>query len=305
MIKSIRPIIIFYFSWIFISLLGYLLSAYFPQQSLLFKYALMSGFKLFGVIILLIITTYFLIYQEPYFQRQSRIRIKLITLFLGVELIFIFVVRFTGQLNLITAIIGSANLIVFSLLIGTWLVYPLKRISDLIPLCLVMSFADIYSVFIGPSKSFSYNISEFYQGGMKGLPPFSDFLLIKFPVVGSTLPYPIIGVVDWLIIAFLSAAVLKFKFSDNLVGKSIASICKTKRYSPYLPISVVGLLFAILISNFTGIFVPVLPVIAGFFVLYLVFFIPEARQLSRSDWMLILSFLLLFFVIGLLHKSFL
>ena len=261
--------------------------------------------KLFGVIILLIITTYFLIYQEPYFQRQSRIRIKLITLFLGVELIFIFVVRFTGQLNLITAIIGSANLIVFSLLIGTWLVYPLKRISDLIPLCLVMSFADIYSVFIGPSKSFSYNISEFYQGGIKGMPPFIDFLLIKFPVVGSTLPYPIIGVVDWLIIAFLSAAVLKFKFSDNLVGKSIASICKTKRYSPYLPISVVGLLFAILISNYTGIFVPALPVIAGFFVLYLVFFIPEARQLSRSDWMLILSFLLLFFVIGLLHKSFL
>ncbi len=303
MIKSIRPTIILYFSWIIISLLAYTLSMAIPQGHGLFAYIFLAGFKLLSILVLMIITTCFLVFQEDHLQTQPKLRILLMLLFACIEMVLIISIRFSGRLTLIPAIMVSANLIVFALLIGSWLTHPLKRVVDLILLCYVMSLADVYSVFIGPSKTFTHRISDFYKGGMQGTPPASDFLLIKFPVAGSSLPYPLFGVSDWLIIVFFSAAVLKFKLHDNLIGKSVASIHQAKRFSPYLPISVVGLVFAILLSSLTHIFLPALPLIAGFFIVYLVIRFPESRQLNRSDWKIILLFSLFFFIIAMIHKT--
>lgn len=303
MIRPIRPMIILYFSWIIISLLAYLLSLVMPHNHGLYTPFFWVAFKLLGLLVLLIMMTFYLIFQEEHIQRQPGLRLILTVIFVCIEILLVVSIRFSGQLTLMTSILVSANLIVFSLLIGGWLVHSLKRVVDLILLCFVMSLADLYSVFIGPSKSFAHNISKFYTGGMPGIPPFSDFLLIKFPATGSHLPYPLFGVSDWLIIVFLSAAVLKFNLSDNLIGKSIASMHQAKRFSPYLPVSVVGLVFAVLLANLTHIFLPALPLIAGFFIVYLLIRFPESRQLKPSDWKIILLFSLFFFVIAMIHKS--
>ena len=95
------------------------------------------------------------------------------------------IVVFTGiKNNYITGVL-TANLIVFAAVFGNWLASPLKRPAELVPLCLVVALSDIFSVFAGPTKQFAGTISQYYEGGMEGIPPLVDFILVKMPLPGQ------------------------------------------------------------------------------------------------------------------------
>ena len=181
--------------------------------------------------------------------------------------------------------LNTANLIVFAILLGSWITAPLKRPAEMVPLCTVVTLADLFSVFKGPSREIIESLTDYYETGMVGPPPVADFLLLKITVPGIGQSMPVFGVSDWIIIAFFSAAAFKFGFNDNLAGKSITDMQSHRRIAFYLPVSVLGLFFAVLTAQALGIFIPALPVVVTFFMLDMMIRCPDARKISRSDWL--------------------
>ena len=181
--------------------------------------------------------------------------------------------------------LNTANLIVFAILLGSWITAPLKRPAEMVPLCAVVTLADLFSVFKGPSREIIESLTVYYETGMVGPPPVADFLLLKITVPGIGESMPVFGVSDWIIIAFFSAAAVKFGFNDNLAGKSITDMQSHRRIAFYLPGSVLGLFLAVLTAQSLGVFIPALPVVVTFFMLDMMIRCPDARKISRSDWL--------------------
>ena len=152
---------------------------------------------------------------------------------------------------------GTANLLLLAMVVGSWMTTALSRPAELVPVCLVMSLVDIFSVSRGPSRFIAGRIEEFYLKGREGLPPVGDFLLIKMTLPGGTAAFPVFGVSDWIIVAFLALAA--------------------------------ALLLAVLLAQFTGVFLPALPFISVLFLAFLFVRYPASRQLLRTDWMLVLT----------------
>jgi len=245
---------------------------------------------LFFIVLASILTAIFVVYGEWYLQNLPGHRLFCISFVLAVGVgLFIFV-RQTGNIRSIVFIIGSANLLVFANLIGTWIVTPLKRPAELVPVCIVMSLADLFSLTSGPTKRIAGSIEMYYEGAMEGQPPAWDFLLVKIVVPGFDKLLPVFGVSDWIMVAFLSAAVVKFGMNDNLAGKSLGDMVKNGRLSVYLPVAALGLATAILVAQVFCVFLPALPIIALFFLTYILIRYPQARRLERYDWILMLLF---------------
>jgi hypothetical protein len=175
--------------------------------------------------------------------------------------------------NLISAL-HSANLLFMACLLGHWLVIALKRPAELIPLCLVMSLVDLYSVFKGPTKTLTGSLSSYYGSSQSGSPPIIDYLLVKFPMPGQAGLLPIFGVSDWVIIALLSAAAAKFDMRDNLFGE---------RALPFVSVAVVGLLMSITLAREAGLYLPALPLIALSFLTLMVFRHPQILRLTGNE----------------------
>ncbi|RJP45717.1 MAG: hypothetical protein C4548_04285 [Desulfobacteraceae bacterium] len=181
--------------------------------------------------------------------------------------------------------LNTANLIVFANLLGSWITAPLKRPAEMVPLCAVVTLADLFSVFKGPSRKIIESLTVYYETGMVGPPPVADFLLLKITVPGIGESMPVFGVSDWIIIAFFSAAAVKFGFNDNLAGKSITDMQSHRRIGFYLPVSVIGLFLAVLAAQALGVFIPALPVVVTFYMLDMMIRCPDARKIKRSDWL--------------------
>lgn len=211
---------------------------------------------------------------EPQLQQSQLLRIG--GLFAGLLLsagIYILVAKLALRSDLISAF-HTANLLFLACLLGHWLVIPLKRPAELVPLCLVMSLVDIYSVFKGPTKSLTNDLSNYYSSGQSGAPPFIDYILVKFPMPGQAGLQPVFGISDWILIAMLSAAAAKFGMSDNLFGR---------RSLPYLSVAVIGLIISIMLAREANLYLPALPLVALFFLSMMAFRHPEIRQLTRNE----------------------
>lgn len=185
---------------------------------------------------------------------------------------------------------GTANLLVFACLCATWMTSTLKKPSELVPVCAVVALADMFSVLAGPTRHIAETIASYYEKGMEGPPPFTDFILIKIAVPGIAVPMPLFGVSDWIILAFLSAAMLRFGLNDSVAGGGIGVIKQKKRLGFYFPVAALGLLTAVLSAQFTGMFLPALPVMVLFFLAFSLWRHEPMRRLSRKEWVLICGF---------------
>ncbi|MEP0813796.1 MAG: hypothetical protein HRF49_03910 [bacterium] len=198
--------------------------------------------------------------------------------------------RVIGRLEPVAANIGTANLLTIAILLGTWIVAPLKRASELVPVAIVMTLADVYSVFMGPSSKIAESLGKFYRGGMAGPPPPADFLLVKLILPGSAVPAPAFGVADWIFVAFLTAAAARFGFDDNLIGPGLFEL-ERKRLRPFvLPVAALALFAAVAAANVLGYPIPALPIVAGAFMSYVLVKYPDARRLTKSDWIATAAF---------------
>lgn len=256
----------------------------------LFHHVILPLSTVFFILLASLSTAVFMVYAEPSLKRNRVLHhfAVLFTVALGVGL-FMFV-RHTGNTGAVLFIIASANLIVFANLIGTIIVTPLERPAELILLCVVMSLVDIFSVFAGPTKWLAESVKQFYESGMTGEVPIGDFLIVKIAVPGLGQLVPVFGIADWIIVSFFSAAVVKFGIKDNLFGQGLEVMVKNKRFSMYFPMASLGLAIAVLSAQALGLFLPALPVIAFVFLAYLLARYPDARKLTKKDWILILAF---------------
>jgi hypothetical protein len=245
-------------------------------------------FALIFIVILSMACALFTLYQEPFFLRFPGLRRIMVlgSLTLGAGLALL--LRHTGIHREVFFVLASANLVVFALLLGNFLVSGLNRPSELVPVCLVMSAADLLSVFAGPSKQMIEGIDVFYRDGRIGPVPWSDFLLVKIAVPGVDHLLPVFGVADVVILAFLIAAAHKFKLNDNLLGRGLAEMAGCRRFALWFPVAAAGLAFALLAAHGLNMFLPALPVIALFFLAYTLPRHPQMRQLRRTEWAVVL-----------------
>lgn len=181
-------------------------------------------------------------------------------------------------------LLNTAHLLVMGNVLGGWLVSPLRRMSELIPLGAVLLMADLFSVFRGPSKEIAKTLEEFYKSGMTGSAPLVDFIILRIPVPGAAHLMPVFGVSDWIAVAFLSAAAFRFGVPDNLVGPGPR---ENEPVALFFPAASAGLLAALVLAWTIGGFIPALPVVVVAFVLVTALRCPACLKPTGEDWKLL------------------
>ncbi len=276
-----------YFFWIVVSL-ALLITGYWLQDQDFFPVGIIGASVFFHICLAALATAFFMVYAMESLRARHLLRGG----FMGFCLVLTGMIYFwfrqmePGALWMIwlLKILNTANLIVFANLLGSWITAPLKRPAELVPVCVVMVLADMFSVFRGPSREIIESLTIYYETGMVGPPPVGDFLLFKIAVPGFNHLMPVFGVSDWIIIAFFSAAAVKFGFRDSIVGQNITDMMWKGRLSFYFPISALGLFIAVQAAHLMNVFLPALPLVVFCFMFLTMMRHPETRRLSRFDW---------------------
>ena len=136
-----------------------------------------------------------------------------------------------------------------------------KRLWEIVPVCIVMALADFASWLAGPTAGFAEQIQRYYLRP-EGPPPLVDMVLVKFALPAAGGVSPVFGVSDWIMVVFFAIVARRYQVNDNLVGAPGEALARKGKIGAYLPVSVVALLIAIVIAQSTGLFVPALPLIA-------------------------------------------
>jgi len=245
------------------------------------------------IVILSIACAVFTLYQEPWFIRFPGVRRLTLLISLALATGLVLLLRHTEIQREVFLALASANLVVFALLVGNFLVSGLHRPSELVPVCIVMSAADLLSVFAGPSKLIIETIDVYYRDGQVGAVPWVDFLLVKIAVPGASQLLPVFGVADVVILAFLIAAAHKFRLDDNLLGCGLDEMKARRRLSLWFPAAAAGLAVALLAAHGFNLFLPALPVIALCFLGYTLPRHPAMRLLQKTEWVVVVTGLVL------------
>ena len=214
---------------------------------------------------------------------KAKFKLPAIAISASIQIALFVYARFIGGVSEAVAIVSSANLVFFAILLGSTIVFPLKRAAELVPVCVVMALADLFSVVSGPTKAIVREVAKFYEGGMTGKVPFGDFLLVKIGLPGYEILVPVIGVADFVMLAFLCAAALKFGMNDNLAGPGIAKIADSGRAYIYIPVAIIGLIAALAAAQLTGVPIPALILLAAVFLTFALTCHPATRRMTPSD----------------------
>ncbi|PIE58191.1 MAG: hypothetical protein CSA33_04590 [Desulfobulbus propionicus] len=263
---SILHISTFYSSWVLSSLLLHQVGRWLPAV------IAPAMAYLFLLVLLLNLSYLSRLYQvrlEPLFQQHLPLRLLCLAsctlLFIGG---YVVAAGLGAQSAPLTAL-HTANLLFFACVLGHWLTTPLKRPAELVPLCLIMTLVDAYSVFQGPTRQLTSTLTAHYTSGQPGPPPLVDFILVKLPFPAQISLMPAFGISDWIVIAMFSGAAAKFGLHDNLLH----------RYGGlYFPVSAVGLVAAIIAAREFNLYLPALPLIAACFLAIPAYTSPRALR---------------------------
>jgi hypothetical protein len=158
-------------------------------------------------------------------------------------------------------VVKSGLLLLVATLIGAALARYIRRLWEIVPICIAMTLADFSSWLYGPTAVFTRQIEQYYRAP-EGAPPLIDMLLIKLVFPGSTALLPVFGISDWIMVVFFALVACRHRVNDNLVGAAGEALARQGRIGRYLPVSVVALLVALQLAQTTGLFIPALPLIA-------------------------------------------
>jgi len=159
------------------------------------------------------------------------------------------------------ATLQSGLLLLTGTLVGAALARYVKRLWELIPVCLAMTLADFVSWGFGPTAVFSEQIKQHYLDPT-GPPPLVDMILVKLALPGSSGLAPVFGVSDWIMVVFFAIVAHRHSINDNLLGPAGETLARQRQIGRYLPVSLLALTGAILLAQVSGLFLPALPVIA-------------------------------------------
>lgn len=186
--------------------------------------------------------------------------------------------------------LGGLGLILLALPVGYWIGDRMEKVTNLIPLAVAMSGADIFSVYQGPSRSVSQGITSYnsqivnklHELGPQATPeqveqataairaPLGDYLVVHMPVPGTHMTQPVLGIGDFIVLAFLFRAAWVHRLSPP--GVFFAGLG--------------SVLAALVLSTITGKALPALPLIALGVVGYLWLSTPRLRKLDRQEVLL-------------------
>jgi hypothetical protein len=144
---------------------------------------------------------------------------------------------------------------------GAALARYIHRLWEIVPICVVMTLADLASWRYGPTAAFTVQIQE-YRLAPTGPPPLVDMILIKLAFPGTTTLAPLFGISDWIMVVFFAIVARRHGVNDNLLGAAGEALARQGKIGRYLPISVVALFVATILAQATGLFIPALPLIA-------------------------------------------
>jgi hypothetical protein len=244
------------------------------------------------VMLALMLMSLFIVYAGPVLNKSLRLRLFLLAIS-GAAGGLCFWLGHMGFKGEWIGILNTTNLLLFANLVGTWMTAPLKRPGELLPLCVVMALADIFSLMAGPTYDIARTVEDYYKTGMKGAIPAGDFILIKIGVIGRLGLMPVFGVADWIIVVFFSTAAAKFGMNDNLAGKGMDKMILQENISLYFSAAASGLLAAVFLAQYLNTFVPALPLVAALFLGYIMVRYPEARRINKREWTLALGAVLI------------
>jgi len=159
------------------------------------------------------------------------------------------------------AVIKSGLLLLVATLVGAALARYVKRLWEIVPICIMMTLADFSSWLIGPTADFTQQIKQYYLQP-EGAPPLIDMVLIKLVFPGSNILLPVFGISDWIMVVFFAILAARFGVNDNLAGRSGSTLAQQGRIGGYLPVSVAALFGVTQLAQGTGLFIPALPLIA-------------------------------------------
>lgn len=200
-------------------------------------------------------------------------------------LIFVILYLPVGQAGLksnsITAL-STATLVLLACVAGHWLVIPLKRPSEFIPIGMAVALSDIFSVFSGPTRNFAENISDYYREGMTGSVPLVDFFLVKMPMPGNDYFMPAFGISDWVVVVLLSAGALRFGMNDNIFSLAESTQAQNKSRA-FFPVAGIGLILSIVAARAMNLYLPALPFIVIIFLSAMAAKYPAVRKLGSEE----------------------
>ena len=167
----------------------------------------------------------------------------------------------TGIWQHLLAGLKSGMLLLVATVTGAVLARYVRRLWEIVPICVVMTMADFYSWLYGPTAGFTRQIQQYYLTP-EGPPPLIDMILIKLALPGVAGLAPIFGISDWIMVVFFAIVARRHRVNDNLLGAPGETLAQTGRIGRYLPVSVFALFVATILAQGLGIFIPALPLIA-------------------------------------------
>ena len=203
-----------------------------------------------------------------------------------------------GLLSGAAAVAGTANLLMFSYLLGSWLITPVKQAKDLVKVCAVAAAADALSFILGPTLLAADALAKYYGEGMKGPAPLVDVFLVKLPDFSGNF-MPVMGVADWIVIAVLSFAALNLGLNDNLLGPPFFGVSQKRRPGLYLPAAAFGGLICVVAARALGAFLPALPMIGAVFLARIRMSSRQIPAMGRTDTLLFAGVLVLAIVMAI------
>ncbi len=207
---------------------------------------------------------------------------KVLIITVGMSIVLFFAIygyiRFFESSVLIAASVSTANLLFMASIIGAGLSSAIKRLAELVPICVTAAIADLVSVLRGPTKDMIEGISDYYEEGLVGEPPIIDFIIIKAGIPGFDIPIPLFGMTDWIFIVLISSAMIRLGKTDNLFEKSVTTV----NYL-YFPVATAALLAGIVFAQITNSFIPAMVFISGVFLLFLAIKYKIHKEMEKID----------------------
>lgn len=189
--------------------------------------------------------------------------------------------------------LSTLGLILISVPVGYWVGDRMEKVTNLVPLTVAMAFADIFSVFQGPSRRIVEGMNEYQQKvaaavaeAQKAVPPeqaasaaataaesvrlpWVNYLFVHMPLpIGDAAP--VMGVGDFVILAFLFRAAWVHRLNKRLLFVT----------------TLVTAMLALAASMVFGIALPALVSIAFGTIIVLVIAEPRMRRIDRQELML-------------------
>jgi hypothetical protein len=212
------------------------------------------------------------------FDEENKVLYSIICFSVGLFLVIFIYVRFFGNSSKIVSSVSTANLLFAATIVGAGLSSAVKRVAELVPICVTAAIADMMSVLQGPTKEMIESISTYYQEGMTGTPPLVDFIVIKFGIPGFEVPMPLFGVTDWVLVVLVSSAMIRLQKNDNLFGNF-----EHPGNVLYFPVAAAALFVGLVVAQITNSFIPAMVFIAIFFLLFLLIKLKVYKEMRKTD----------------------